>query len=130
MSKDKRKKEWIIYDAQGSKQLGKIVKKKKKKVLLEHWQMHSKKSEVATEISQCDGCIGKEEQEEESCQQWIRINNKIRVIPDALIEKSNNKIKIDIDQLIGKVETKKLKDSEQKLEGLKMIEELEVEIIK
>ena len=36
MSEDRRKKEWIIYSGQDNKQLGKIVKKKKKKILVEH----------------------------------------------------------------------------------------------
>ena len=131
LSEDRRKKEWIIYGAQDCRQLEKIVKKKKKKILLEHWQMRSKKNELATEISKCEGCTEEEEERVEgSCQQWIRANSKIKVIPDAAIEKSNSKIKLAIDQLTENVDTEKLKNSEQRLEGLKMIEELEVEIIK
>src|SRR6185295_9033698 len=132
MSEDRRKKEWIIYGAQDCRQLGKIVKKKKKKILLEHWQMRSKENELATEISKCEGCTEEEEEErvEGSCQQWIRVNSKIKVIPNAAIEKSNSKIKLAMDQLTENIDTEKLKNSEQKLKRLKMIEELEVEIIK
>jgi hypothetical protein len=130
MSKDKRRKEWIIYGTQEDRQLGKIIKKKKKKVLLEHWQMQNNENEIATEISRCNGCTEEDKQKEDSCWQWIRINNKIKVVPDTSIEKRNSKIKIAIDQLIGKTEIEKLKESEQQLEGLTMLEGLEIEIIK
>ena len=66
ISEDRRKKEWIIYGAQDCRQLEKIVKKKKK-ILLKHWQMQSKKNELATKISRCDGCTKEEEQIEGSC---------------------------------------------------------------
>jgi len=130
ISEDKRRKEWITHSAQNNRQLGKIVKKKKKKILVEHWQMQSKESELATEISRCKGCIGDEECQEDSCQQWIRINNKINVIPDALIKKGSNKIKIAIDQITGMIKTNKPVVGEQKLEGLRIIEEPEVEIVR
>src|SRR6185295_1238123 len=83
LSKNRRKKEWIIQGAQDCRQLRKIVKKKKKKILLEYWQMRSKENELATEISKCEGCTEEEEERVEgSCQQWIRANSKIKVIPD------------------------------------------------
>jgi hypothetical protein len=47
-----------------------------------------------------------------------------------LIEKRNSKIKIAMDQLIEKAETESVKNNEQKLEGLMMLEGLEIEIIK
>jgi hypothetical protein len=130
MSKDKRRKEWIIYGTQENRQLGKIIKKKKKKVLLEHWQMQSKENEIATEISRCNGCTKEEGQQDDNCWQWIRTSNKIKVVPDTSIEKRNSKIKIAMDQLIEKAETESLKNNEQKLEGLMMLEGLEIEIIK
>ena len=67
MSKDKKRKKQIIYDIQGNKQLGKIIKKKKKKVLLEHWQMQNNENEIATEISRCNGCTEEDKQKEDSC---------------------------------------------------------------
>ena len=130
ISEDKRRKEWIIHGAQNNRQLGKIVKKKKKKILIEHWQMQSKESELATEISRCKGYIGDEECQEDSCQQWIRINNKINVIPDALMKKDSNKIKIAIDQITETIKTNKPATGEQKFEGLRIIEEPKVEIIR
>ena len=50
---------------QNDKQLGKIIKKKKKKILVEHWQMQSREVELSTEISRCDGYISESEQTED-----------------------------------------------------------------
>jgi len=130
ISEDKRRREWIIYGTQDHRQLEKVVKKKKKKVLIEHWQMECKENEVATEIKRCEGCIREEDWIGNSCQQWTRLNKNIHVIPDRLVSKSTNQIKIMIDQITNKTETNKSKISECKLEGLIMIEELEIEIIK
>jgi hypothetical protein len=69
ISEDKRRKEWIIHGAQNNRQLGKIVKKKKKKILIEHWQMQSKEGELAIEINRCKGCMREEECQKDSCQQ-------------------------------------------------------------
>jgi ribonuclease HI len=130
ISEDKRKKEWITHGAQNDRQLGKIVKKKEKKILVEHWQMQSKESELAIEINRCKGCIRVEEHQEDSCQQWIRVNNRINVVPDALIKKGSNKIKIPIDQITETIKTSRLVIEEQKLEGLRIVEEPEVEIVR
>ena len=92
--------------------------------------MQSKEKELATEINRCNGCIRKEEQMNKDCQQWIRVSNKINVISDALIKKGSNKIKIALDQIIGNVKADRAESSEQELEGLILIEELEVELIK
>ena len=68
MSEDRRRKEWIVFGTSDCKQLGKVVKKKKKKVLIEHWQMQSKEEELATEINRCNGCIRKKKQMNKDCQ--------------------------------------------------------------
>jgi hypothetical protein len=130
ISEDKRRKEWVIHGTRDYRQLGKVVKKKKKKVLIEHWQMKGKENEVATEIKKCEGCIRGEEWIENSCQQWTRLSKNIHIIPDRLVSKSTNQVKIAIDQITNKAETNKSKISECKLEGLTMIEELEIEVIK
>ena len=52
------------------------------------------------------------------------------MIPDALIKKGSNKIKIAIDQITGMIKTNKPVVGEQKLEGLRIIEEPEVEIVR
>jgi hypothetical protein len=36
MSEDRRRKEWVVYGIPNHRQLGKVAKKKKKKVLIEH----------------------------------------------------------------------------------------------
>ena len=69
MSKDRRRKEWITYSEQNNKQLGKIVKKKKKKILVEHWLMQNRDNKLSTEISRCDGCINKDLEAEDGCLQ-------------------------------------------------------------
>jgi len=112
LSEDRRKKEWIIFGAQNNRQLGKIVKKKKKKILIDHWQMQSKESKLTTEISKCNGCIRKEEEIEGNCQQWIRVNSKINVVSDIWIEKSNNKIKVAMNQITEKTEINNLENKE------------------
>ena len=68
ISEDRRRKEWIVYGTQDHRQLGKVIKKKRKKALIEHWQIKCKENEVATEINRCEGCISEEEQIENSCQ--------------------------------------------------------------
>src|SRR6185436_4552926 len=130
MSEDRRRKEWIVYGTPNHRQLGKVVRKKKKKILIEHWQMQSKEEDLATEINRCKGCIRKEEQIENNCQQWIRVNRNINMIPDALIKKGSNQIRISVDQITNKTETNELKIEEQKFKSLRIIEELEIEIIK
>ena len=130
MSEDRRRKEWIVFGTPDGRQLGKIVKKKKKKVLIEHWQMQSNVKELATEINRCAGCTREEEQMSESCQQWIRISNKINVIPETLIKKDMNRIKIATDQIIENMKMGRAENREQKLEGPILVEDLKVEIIK
>ena len=130
ISEDRRKKEWIMYSTQNNRHLGKVIRKKKKKVLIEHWQMQDRENELSTEISLCNGCTRNEEQNKEGCQQWLRIDSRVKMIPEVLIAKSSNKIKAAIDQLAEKVKTKNFNIKEQKLKGLKALEELEVEIVK
>ena len=130
MSEDRRRKEWIVFGTSDCRQLGKVVKKKKKKVLIEHWQMQSNVEKLATEINRCAGCTREEEQLSESCQQWIRISSKVNVIPETLIKKGINRIKIATDQIIENMEMSRAENREQKLEGPILIEDLEVEIIK
>ena len=36
ISEDRRRKEWVVYGIQNHKQIGKVIKKKKKKVLIEY----------------------------------------------------------------------------------------------
>ena len=119
-----------MYGTQDNRQLGKIVRKKKKKILIEHWQMQSKESELTTEISKCGGCRTKEDYVKESCQQWIRVNNKINVIPNTLIGKGDNKISAAIDQLTERVKTESREKEELKLKESVMLEGLEMEIVK
>jgi hypothetical protein len=52
------------------------------------------------------------------------------VIPDVLIKKDSNKIKISIDQITKMIKTSRLVIGEQKLEGLRVVEEPEVEIVR
>ena len=118
MLEDRRRKEWVVYSIQNHKQIGKMIKKKKKKVLIEHWQMQSKEKDLATEINKCKVCIRKEEQIENSCQQWIRVSRNVNVIPDALVKKDSNQIKIAMDQITNKAEKDKLEIKEQKFESL------------
>ena len=92
--------------------------------------MQTKGKNLVTEINRCKGCIRKEEQVENICQQWIRVNRNINMIPDALIKKGSNQIKIAIDQITNKTEADRSEIKEQKFKSLRIIEELEIEIIK
>ena len=92
--------------------------------------MQSKENELAVEVSRCKGCIRKEENVEDSCQQWIRINNNINAVPDTLIKRSSNKIGIAINQIAEVRKADEREIVEQKLEGLRIIEKLEVEVIR
>jgi len=74
--------------------------------------MRSKEDELSTEISRCDGCTREGGQAEDGCQQWIRTNKNINVIPNTLIKKNNNKISTEIDQITERIETEKLKNRE------------------
>ena len=92
--------------------------------------MQSKENELAVKVSRCKGCIRKEENVEDSCQQWIRINNNINVVPDTLIKRSSNKIEIAIDQIAEIRKANEREIEEQKLKRLRIIKELEIEIIR
>src|ERR1041384_2994560 len=118
-----------MYSARDARQLGKIIKKKKKKLLIEHWQMQSKENDLKTEINRCEGCTREDEQIEKSCQQWIRVSNKINAIPETLIEKKSI-IKTEIEQLTENKRVKELRTKEQKLVGLTRLEGQEIEIVK
>ena len=118
-----------MYDVQDARQLRKIIKKKKKKLLIEHWQMRSRENNLETEINRCEGCTRGEEQIEESCQQWIRVSNKINAIPETLIRKKNI-IKTEIEQLIENKRVEELRRKEQKLVGLTRLEGSKIEIVK
>ena len=72
--------------------------------------MRSKEDELSTEISKCDGCTSESEQAEDGCQQWIRTNKNINVIPNTLIKKNNNKISTEIDQITERVKNRKAEE--------------------
>ena len=74
--------------------------------------MQSRENELSTKISRCDGYTGKDILAEDSCQQWIRTNKNINMIPNTLIKKNNNKISTEIDQITERIETEKLKNEE------------------
>src|SRR5260363_237440 len=134
ISKDKRRKEWIVYGPQGGeKKVGKVIKKGKGEILVEHWQTRCVDKEIATEIGICEGCTEIDDRIIESnkyCQQWISSNSEIKVIPEALLEKRENKIKTSLGQLEEKMKTKEWKVDERELRSLEIIAELEVEIFK
>jgi hypothetical protein len=67
ISEDKRKKEWIIHGPKRNQQLSKISKKKKKKILAEHWLLQKIEGKTYTEISKCKGCEDSTEQLTDNC---------------------------------------------------------------
>jgi len=130
MSEDRRKKEWIMHRPKHNQQLSKIVKKKKKKVLAEHWLMHREEGKTHTEISLCKGCEDRLEQTIDKCEKWIRRDQNTKVVPELLIEKTNNRINATLEQLLENRRIKEWKRDEMELLELKPAEELEVELIK
>jgi len=99
MSKDRRKKEWIVYGPKHDRQVGKTTKKKKKKVLIEHWTMHTEEGKTSTELSIFKGCENRLEQTKDKCEKWIRQDHNMRVIPELLIEKANSRINATLEQI-------------------------------
>ena len=69
MSEDRRKKEWIMHGPKHDQQLSRISRKKKEKVLAEHWLMHRDGGKTSTEISRCKGCERGSEQIMNKCEQ-------------------------------------------------------------
>ena len=68
MSEDRRKKEWIMHELKHDQQLSRITKKKKKKVLAEHWLKHRDKGKMSTELNRCKGCERGSEQIMNKCE--------------------------------------------------------------
>ena len=130
VSDDRRKREWIVYGPEQNRQLGKITKKKKKKVEIEHWTMRESGNNVTTEIKQCVGCKENEKQIEEKCERWIRLDHKVKAIPEALIRKEIDEIEASLDQLKENRSIEEWRSSEEKFLALRPVEELEVELIR
>src|SRR6185295_2257614 len=93
-----------------SQQLNKITKKKKKKILVEHWLMHEEEGKTSTEISQCKGCENIPIKTDK-CEKWIRRDHNTKVIPESLVQKSNNRINATLEQLL---ENRTLQNGEKK----------------
>ena len=57
ISPDKRKKEWIISEKEKSMVLGRVIKKDRKHICLEHWQIEATNEEENTIAKKCSRCI-------------------------------------------------------------------------
>ena len=68
MSEDRRKKEWIMHGPKHDQQFSRVTKKKKKKVLAEHWLIYKEKGKTSTELSKCKGCERGSEQIMNKCE--------------------------------------------------------------
>src|SRR6185295_15646521 len=130
MSEDRRKKKWIMHEPKHDQQLSRITKKKKKKVLAEHWLIHRDKGKMSTEINRCKGCERGSEQIMNKCEWWIRCDHNIKVMPESLIERNNNKINAMLEQLLENRTIEEYKKEERKLVELRQIEDLEIELIR
>ncbi|CAG8443915.1 1425_t:CDS:2, partial [Dentiscutata heterogama] len=63
ISQDRRKREWIVFEKDKSIEIGKVIKKKRKCIDVEHWQIIKENREGDTIIEKCKGCSVKESQE-------------------------------------------------------------------
>jgi len=59
ISPDKRKKEWIISEKEKSIVLGRVIKKDRKHICLEHWQIEATSKEENTIAKKCSGYIAR-----------------------------------------------------------------------
>src|SRR5204863_2129406 len=57
LSKDKRKKEWVITKENNAPIVGKIVKITEKRFLMEHWRIEETSNNLQSALSKCEGCI-------------------------------------------------------------------------
>ena len=113
-----------------NQQFSKITKKRKEKVLVEHWLMHKEEKKTVTELSKCKGCEIRSERTTDSCEKQIRRNHDIKAIPELLVKKNNNKINAILEQLLENRTIEEQKKEEENLVELRQIEELEIELIK
>jgi len=130
ISEDRKKKEWIVHGPKHNQQLSRISKKKKIKILAEHWLLQKVEGKTHTEISKCKGCENRTEQSIDNCERWIRRNNNIKAVPETLVEKGSNKINATLEQILENRTTEEWKKEERGLIELKQVEELEIELIK
>jgi hypothetical protein len=89
-----------VYGPKHNRQVGRVIKKKKKKVLTEHWLTHTEEGETSTELNICKGCGNSLEQTTDNCERWIRQDHNMKVIPELLIEKANNRINATLEQIL------------------------------
>jgi ribonuclease HI len=56
-STDKRRKEWIVFGKERSLEVGKVTKKERIRLIVEHWRPKEENSMGATVIEKCAGCV-------------------------------------------------------------------------
>jgi ribonuclease HI len=131
ISTDKRKQEWIVFkESKNYKaKIGRIKKKKKNSVLIEHWE--NKENEEKQEvIKRCEGCTSNKEREHESCRAWQPKGKVLGAIPKNCINKSTRTIDFPIEAIVRDKGQQEDKENEWIFTGLKVIDSREIEILK
>ena len=57
MSTDRRKKEWILFEKGKVLEIGKVIRKEHKYIIIEHWQIESNNNTSITLARKCERCV-------------------------------------------------------------------------
>ncbi|CAG8751019.1 12122_t:CDS:2, partial [Gigaspora margarita] len=126
--KDKRNKDWIIFEDQKSKSwmLGRIEKKKERKLLVEHW-IERKVNNSDYFAIRCKHCALNQREKENNCITKIKVDSVKGCIRNMTKNKENWTLPCALDLLLRRKFVKSL--SEHKLIDSIEIAEMEIELI-
>ena len=69
LSQDKRRHEWVLVNKENiESKIGKVVKKRKKSVLIEHWDAFQAEEESCSVLVECKKCSLDDKSDTDSCQ--------------------------------------------------------------
>ena len=86
--------------------------------------------ETAVKIDECKGCEINISQTENGCKRWIRRSNKIKAIPEAMIDNKKDKINVEKNQIKRYRSIAEWKRGERKMVGMKQVSNLKITLIR
>ena len=128
VTKDRRKKEWVLCNSQNNRVIGKIRSKEDRKTLIEYWETREDSESLRTELVRCTGYENQDIFTENVCIMQRNNTDDILDISGAIYKQSNVINILPKDMLIEEeIETQQRR--ERKLIELREVDSVEIEII-
>ena len=86
--------------------------------------------ETAVKVNECKGCEINISQTGNGCKRWIRRSNKIKAIPEAMIDNKKGKINVEKSQIKRYRSIAEQKRGEREMMGMKQVSDLETMLIR